>query len=39
MECGNKVLILTPVKDAETCLDNYFDRLSRLTYPHEFVSV
>jgi hypothetical protein len=33
------VLILTPVKDAADCLDGYFRRLLRLTYPHHRISV
>ena len=33
-----KVLILTPVKDAESSLEIYFDGLYRLTYPRELLS-
>jgi hypothetical protein len=33
-----KVLVLTPVKDAEPFLEIYFDGLYRLTYPREFLS-
>src|SRR5215467_8550873 len=33
-----KVLILTPVKDAEPSLEIYFDGLHRLTYPRELLS-
>jgi peptide chain release factor subunit 1 len=33
------VLILTPVKDAADCLDGAMQRLHRLTYPHELVSL
>ena len=36
---GPQVLILTPVKDAEDCLDGYCARLSRLTYPHSAISL
>jgi len=34
-----KVLILTPIKDAADCLEDYCTRLSRLTYPHSFISL
>lgn len=33
------VLILTPVKDATGCLDDYCERLRRLTYPHTAISL
>jgi hypothetical protein len=33
------VLILTPVKDAAACLDEYCERLRRLTYPHDAISL
>lgn len=33
-----KVLVLTPVKDAESALEIYFDGLYRLTYPRELLS-
>jgi len=33
------VLILTPVKDAADCLDDYSERLHRLTYPHDLISL
>lgn len=34
-----KVLILTPVKDAVSHLERYFENLSRLTYPAELISL
>ncbi len=34
-----RLLILTPVKDAADCLDDYCRLLLRTTYPHERVSV
>jgi hypothetical protein len=34
-----KVLILTPVKDAEKYLDGYFESIYALTYPHQLISV
>lgn len=34
-----KVLILTPVKDAEHFLENYFKSLHRLTYPADLLSI
>jgi Anp1 len=35
MERGNKILILTPVKDAQPFLEGYFQSLNRLAYdPH-----
>lgn len=39
MEHKDRVLILTPVKDAESYLDGYVESLRRLTYPHSLVSV
>jgi hypothetical protein len=33
------ILILTPVKDAEQFLENYFKQLYQLTYPHALISV
>lgn len=39
MEPREKVLILTPVKDAEAFLDGYFDSLYRITYPRDRISV
>ena len=33
------VLILTPVKDAADCLDDYVKLLHRLTYPHGLISI
>lgn len=34
-----KVLILTPLKDAAPYLSKYFDLLSELTYPHELIDL
>ncbi|HAI70378.1 MAG TPA: hypothetical protein DCM38_13200 [Gammaproteobacteria bacterium] len=34
-----KILILTPVKDAEHFLPSYFNRLRKLSYPHDCLSV
>jgi len=34
-----KILILTPVKDAERFLPSYFNRLRKLSYPHDCLSV
>jgi hypothetical protein len=34
-----KVLILTPCKDAAGCLASYCDRVRRLTYPHDRISL
>ncbi len=34
-----RVLILTPLKDAAAYLDKYFDLLSELTYPHELIDL
>ncbi len=39
MAPDERVLILTPVKDAEEFLDGYFARLRTLTYPHERISL
>lgn len=33
------ILILTPVKDAADCLAGYAERLQRLTYPHDLISL
>lgn len=34
-----RVLILTPLKDAAPYLDKYFDLLSELSYPHELIDL
>ncbi len=34
-----KILILTPLKDAEECLEHYFELLYQITYPLELVSL
>lgn len=34
-----RVLILTPLKDAANFLSKYFDLLSELTYPHELIDL
>lgn len=39
MERKDRVLILTPLKDAEDYLDGYFESLYRLTYPHHLISI
>jgi glycosyltransferase involved in cell wall biosynthesis len=39
MEHKDKILILTPVKNAERFLDNYFQSLHLLTYPHGLISL
>jgi hypothetical protein len=39
MEAADKILILTPVKDAGRFLDGYFHSLSRLTYPRRLLSL
>ncbi|MER3446042.1 MAG: hypothetical protein C4291_04045 [Candidatus Dadabacteria bacterium] len=39
MEYRDKVLILTPVKDAEAFLETYFQSLYKLTYPHNLISL
>jgi peptide chain release factor subunit 1 len=36
---GGKVLILTPIKDAADCIEDYCERLNRLTYPHGLISL
>jgi Anp1/Glycosyl transferase family 2 len=36
---GDKVLILTPVKDAADCIDGYCEQLCALTYPHALISL
>jgi glycosyltransferase involved in cell wall biosynthesis len=36
---NNKILILTPVKDAEKYLDNYFKNLYQLSFPHKNISI
>ena len=35
----DRVLVLTPLKDAADCIDEYCARLSRLTYPHDQISL
>lgn len=39
MERKDRVLILTPVKDAEDYIDGYFESLYQLTYPHHLISI
>ncbi|HEX9830933.1 MAG TPA: hypothetical protein VGA94_04530 [Thermodesulfobacteriota bacterium] len=39
MQSKDKVLILTPVKDAEQFLDTYFKLIYGLTYPHDLISI
>jgi hypothetical protein len=39
MTFEDRVFILTPVKDAEPFLENYFQGLYRLTYPRELISL
>ncbi len=39
MEFRDKVLVLTPVKNAEKFLDGYFESLYRLSYPHRLISI
>jgi glycosyltransferase involved in cell wall biosynthesis len=39
MDVKDKILILTPVKNAEQFLDNYIKRAYSLTYPHELISL
>ncbi|SLM40926.1 mannan polymerase ii complex anp1 subunit [Lasallia pustulata] len=34
-----RVLILTPLRDAAPYIDKYFDLLSELTYPHELIDL
>ena len=36
---GERVLILTPLKDAADYLSKYFDLLSELTYPHNLIDL
>jgi hypothetical protein len=36
---GERVLVLTPLKDAAPYLGKYFDLLSELTYPHELIDL
>lgn len=36
---AEKILILTPVKDAETSLETYFKSINQLTYPHQLISL
>lgn len=36
---GEKLLILTPLKDAEPWLDEYFENLGRLSYPRNLISL
>lgn len=36
---GERVLILTPLKDAAPHLSKYFDLLSELTYPHNLIDL
>jgi hypothetical protein len=36
---GERVLILTPLKDAAPYLNKYFDLLSELSYPHELIDL
>ena len=38
-ESRDRVLILTPVKDAADCLKTYYNQLVRLTYPHSRISL
>ncbi|KAL8748047.1 MAG: hypothetical protein Q9190_000132 [Brigantiaea leucoxantha] len=33
------VLILTPLRDAEPYLDKYFELISQLSYPHDFIDL
>jgi hypothetical protein len=35
----DRVLILTPLKDAEACLERHFELLRKLTYSHELISL
>lgn len=39
MSNKDKILILTPVKEAEGYLETYFDNLFALTYPHHLLSL
>jgi hypothetical protein len=36
---GERVLILTPLRDASRFINKYFDLLSELTYPHELIDL
>lgn len=36
---GERVLILTPVRDASTYLNKYFDLLAALSYPHSLIDL
>ncbi|GJN93126.1 hypothetical protein Rhopal_006171-T1 [Rhodotorula paludigena] len=36
---GEKLLVLTPLKDAEPWLDEYFENLGRLSYPRNLISL
>ncbi|OKL59142.1 hypothetical protein UA08_05767 [Talaromyces atroroseus] len=36
---GERVLILTPLRDASPYLPKYFDLLSELTYPHDLIDL
>lgn len=36
---GERVLILTPLRDASAFLNKYFDLISELTYPHELIDL
>ncbi len=36
---GERVLILTPLRDASQFIPKYFDLLSELTYPHELIDL
>ncbi|KAL2001878.1 hypothetical protein VTN02DRAFT_1090 [Thermoascus thermophilus] len=36
---GERVLILTPLRDAAAFLPKYFDLVSELTYPHELIDL
>ena len=39
LEMPDRVLVLTPLKDAADCLEGYCARLSTLTYPHHRISL
>jgi len=39
MEYTDKILILTPVKDAEPFIANYLASIYKLTYPHNLISL
>lgn len=36
---GERVLILTPLRDAASYLNKYFDLISQLTYPHNLIDL